>query len=109
MKNVENRNCYFIDCLTSYDGNEYFQFFGISKGTLAHNKRGESLKKAKSNLWYVFIPLNNNKTLAEMTDYERCHINDDHTSATMEFIKWYKINYLNVKDYDKNKQKILNK
>ena len=104
MKNVKNRNCYFIDCLTFYDGNECFQFFGISKGTLAHTKRGESLKKAKSNLWYVFIPLNSNKTLAEMTDYERHNRNDNSTSATLEFINWYKVNYLNNK-----KQKVLNK
>lgn len=36
MKNTENRNCYFLDCLTFYDGNEFRQFFGISKGILLY-------------------------------------------------------------------------
>lgn len=97
MEKVENRNCYFLDCLTYYDGNEYYQFFGSTLGTLAHEPRGESLKKAKSNLWYVFIPKNCIKTLAEMTDFERTHRNDNHTSATSEFIKWYKENKLDNK------------
>ncbi len=97
MKYKENRNCYFLDCLTYYDGNDYYQFFGISKGTLAYEKKGESLKKAKSNLWYVFIPKNCTKTLAEMTDFERENRCDDHTSATIEFINWYKEKYINIK------------
>ena len=59
------------------------------------------IKKAKSNLWYVFIPNNCDKTLAEMTDYERDHRHDGHTSATDEFINWYENIYL------KGKNKIL--
>jgi len=58
MKNISNRNCYFLDCLTFYDGREYYQFFGVCKGSLSYLKKGENLKKAKSNLWYVFIPNN---------------------------------------------------
>lgn len=95
MKNVKNRNCYFLDCLTFYDGNEYYQFFGMSYGSLSYEKKGDALKKAKSNLWYVFIPKNCNKTLAEMTDEERFNRPDNHTSATEEFIKWYKLNKMN--------------
>lgn len=97
MKNVTNRECYFLDCLTFYDGKEYFQFFGVSKGTLSYEKRGDFIKKAKSNLWYVFIPNNCDKTLAEMTDYERLNRNDNRTSATNEFISWYKDTYLKPK------------
>ena len=97
MKNISNRNCYFLDCLTFYDGREYYQFFGVCKGSLSYLKKGENLKKAKSNLWYVFIPNNCFKTLAEMTDEERCNRNDDRTSATQEFINWYRNNYLNRK------------
>lgn len=97
MEKVENRTCYFLDCLTFYDGNEFYQFFGTSIGTLSHEQKGESLKKAKSNLWYVFIPKNHTKTLAEMTDFERNNRKDDHTSATNEFIKWYKENKLECK------------
>ena len=32
-----------------------------------------------------------------MTDFERSNRNDDHTSATNEFIKWYKENKLHNK------------
>lgn len=105
MKDVDNRKCYFLDCLTFYDGNEYYQFFGISKGYLANKKRGYSLKRAKSNLWYVFIPNNCDKTLAEMNDYERNNRCDGRTSATDEFITWYKENYINNKVIFKSKNK----
>lgn len=92
MKYVKNRNCYFLDCLTFYDGNDYIQFFGVSKGSLAYEIRGEEKKVAKSNLWFVFIPINCNKTLAEMTEEERLN-RPDKTDATEQFIEWYKNNY----------------
>lgn len=93
MKNVTNRSCKFVDCLTFYDGKDFYTFYGESVGTLSSTKRGSSLKKAKSNLWYVFIPNSSNKTLAEMTDEERKNRNDGHTSATELFANWYKNNY----------------
>ena len=94
MKYSSNRNCYFLDCLTFFDGDEYYQFFGISKGTLSKEIKGNDLKRAKSNLWFVFIPNNCTKTLAEMSDYERNNRHDGRTSATDEFIKWYKKDYI---------------
>lgn len=103
MKNETNRTCRFVDCLTFYDGKEYFTFFGMSKGTLSLNKRGTDLHKAKSNLWFVFIPDNCNKTLAEMSDEERKNRNDGHTSATKIFADWYKNEYL------KNNMKMIKK
>ena len=102
MKDVKDRSCYFLDCLTFYDGNEYYQFFGISKGKLAKELRGHENKKAKSNLWYVFVPDNCTKTLSEMTDEERNNRPDNRTSATDEFIKWYIPKYMN-----KNAKKVL--
>lgn len=104
MQNVKKRSCHFVDCLTFYDGKEYYQFFGVSEGTLSYEKRGNFQKQAKSNLWYVFIPKNETKTLAEMTEEERKHRKDNHTSATEEFIHWYKKEYL-----QKQKNKVLNK
>lgn len=101
MKDVTNRACKFVDCLTFYDGNDFYTFYGESKGTLSLSIRGNIERKAMSNLWSVFIPLNHNKTLAEMTDYERDHRHDGHTSATDEFINWYENIYL------KGKNKIL--
>lgn len=101
MKDVENRKCYFLDCLTFFDGEEYHQFFGICKGTLSKEIKGEDRKRAWSNLWLVFIPDNCTKTLAEMTDEERNNRPDNRTSATEEFIKWYKLNYNDIKKLTK--------
>lgn len=103
MQNVSDRSCYFLDCLTFYDGKDYYQFFGENRGTLSYAEKGEKNKKAKSNLWYVFIPKNCTKTLAEMTDLERKIRQDDRTSATHKFIEWYKTNYINVKQFQKTK------
>lgn len=89
MKDKTNRKCKFVDCLTFYDGEDFYTFYGISEGTLSKEKRGSQIKKAKSNLWYVFIPNNHEKTLAEMTDEERINRQDKHTSATQQFLEWY--------------------
>ena len=99
MKNQSNRTCRFVDCLTFYDGNEFYTFYGVSNGTLAFSKKGNPIKRAKSNLWYVFIPNNCDKTLVEMSEEERKNRNDGHTSATELFAEWYKNIYLkqNVK------------
>ena len=96
MKNVSDRSCYFLDCLTFFDGDQFYQFLGISKGTLASELRGRGNKKAKSNLWYIFVPDNCTKTLAEMSDEERNNRPDNRTSATDKFLKWYKLNYKNI-------------
>lgn len=97
MKDVDDRECYFLDCLTFYDGYEYYQFFGKSSGSLSYCEKGEKRKNAKSNLWYVFIPKNCDKTLAEMSDFERNNRNDERTNDTDKFIKWYKDKYINIK------------
>lgn len=101
MKDVTDRSCYFLDCLTFFDGNEYYQFFGISRGSLSNELRGHENKRAKSNLWYVFVPDNCIKTLAEMTDEERNNRPNNRTSATDEFIKWYILNRKNAKKLTK--------
>jgi non-canonical purine NTP pyrophosphatase (RdgB/HAM1 family) len=89
MKDVKDRDCYFLDCLTFYDGEIMKQFKGISRGTLSYEMRGNDLDNKLSNLWYVFIPLNHSKTLAEMSDEERRNRHDNRTSASDEFIWWY--------------------
>ena len=97
MKNVVNRACHFLDCLTFFDGDNYYTFYGKSEGELAMEKRGVHNSDAKSNLWYLFIPKNCSKSLAEMTEEERFNRQDGHTSATEEFINWYKNEYLHKK------------
>lgn len=97
LKNLKNREAYFLDCLTFYDGKNYYTFYGRSEGTLSYEKRGISKKEAKSNLWYIFIPKNHQHTLAEMNSEEFNNRHDNHTSATTEFLNWY------LKEYKKNK------
>lgn len=90
MKDVDDRSCYFLDCLTYYDGDKYYQFFGKSEGTLSRTIKGLDKEEAKSNLWKVFIPKNETKTLSEMTKEELDNRKDNHTSATVEFINFIK-------------------
>ena len=73
------------------------------------SKRGSDIIKAKSNLWYVFIPKNCDKTLAEMSDEERKNRNDEHISATDIFAKWYKNEYLNLKKIGKTLNNLVNR
>lgn len=94
MKNEKNRNCKFVDCLTFYDGNEFYTFYGISEGTLSLEIKGENKQEAYSKLWQVFIPKNCTMTMAEMTETERLTRPDEHTSATELFASWYKVEYL---------------
>ena len=101
MRDVNDRSCYFLACLTFFNGNEYYQFFGISKGNLSYEKKGYETKKAKSNLWYVFVPNNCVKTLAEMSDEERNNRPDNRTSATDEFMNWYIQNYKDIQKLNK--------
>lgn len=105
MEGVSDRTCRFVDCLTFYDGAEFYIFYGVSEGTLAYTPKGNQIEKAKSNLWKVFIPKNCSKTLAEMTDEERNHRDDGHTSATEEFVRWYKEEYSKENQQQKSMRK----
>lgn len=94
MQGVTNRSCRFLDCLTFYDGKDFYTFYGENNGVLSEEIRGEKGIKKMSNLWYVFIPQNCSKTLAEMSEEERENRSDNHTSAVIEFINWYQNIYL---------------
>lgn len=89
MKNVNDRYCYFIECLAYYDGEHLEFFYGKSEGYLAYKKSGINNNKKWSSLWEVFIPLGYSKTLSEMTDIEREQRNNS-THAFLEFGNWYK-------------------
>ncbi len=103
MKEVENRDCEFISCVTYYDGEEIKQFISSSKGVLTTEIRGEITENARSRLWQVFIPEGYEKTLAEMTDEERKRRSAKTNSAFQQFIDWY-VNKKSVNE--KNKVKI---
>jgi XTP/dITP diphosphohydrolase len=94
MKNVDDRTCSFVSCITYYDGVEFKQFESVSAGEIAFSPRGELTKDAKSKLWLIFIPSGYNKTLAEMTFKERLIRKERETSSTTLFLEWYMDNYL---------------
>lgn len=71
MKDIDNRNCAFKECLAYFDGENILYFNGIHKGTLSTEIRGIDTDKKWSDLWYIFIPYGYSKTLAEMTEEER--------------------------------------
>lgn len=90
MEGLENRKCSFKECLAYYDGNEVLYFYGDSRGILATEISGIKEGSDKwSKLWHIFIPNNHTQTLAEMSDYERSHRIDNHTSAFNEFAEYY--------------------
>lgn len=102
LRDVRDRECQFLDCLTFYDGHDFYYFYGVDEGIITYTKRGTENKAMRSALWYVFQPSNSFKTLAEMTDDERIKRKDGHVSAKEQFIEWYKFDYLNRKRLIKN-------
>lgn len=95
MQNVKDRSCQFLDCLTYFDGTEFYFFYGRDEGILITEKRGTENKAMRSALWYVFQPNDSKKTLAEMTEEERRKRKDGHLSAKEQFIEWYQKKYQN--------------
>lgn len=89
MQDVKDRQCYFKECLAYYDGDCIKKFYGYCYGSLALQKLGNDRAEKWSDLWYVFIPQNQTKTLAQMTKQEQdaCLVNS-HISAFEEFAKW---------------------
>lgn len=90
MSNVEDKSCYFLECLAYYDGQTLKYFYGESKGTLSENIKGPNREDKWSDLWSIFIPQNHIHTLSEMDEQERSHRIDNHTSALHEFAKYCK-------------------
>lgn len=90
MSNAEDRYCYFKEVLAYFDGVDVKYFYGISEGHLSKEIKNIDSDNKWSDLWYVFIPQNETKTLSEMTDFERQNRKDNHTSAIDEFVSWYK-------------------
>ena len=92
MDKVEDRTCYFRQCIAYFDGKEISYYWGESRGTLATEKRGIDTEEKWSDLWYIFIPKNCTKTLAEMNEFEREARKkvDGSTNALEEFAKCYK-------------------
>ncbi len=90
MEGKKNRNCYFEECLSYYDGKELQQFMGKHEGSIATEILGKDVKEKWSDLWYIYMPKNYTKTLAQMTEEERRKKKRDGSKESLEvFAKWY--------------------
>jgi len=91
MENIKNRKCAFKECLAYYNGEHILYFYGNNEGTLTTERKGIDTDQKWSDLWYIFVPHNYDKTLAEMTIEERNNRlkNKKNTSAMEEFAKYY--------------------
>lgn len=90
MEEKENRNCKFTECLSYYDGKELHQFMGEHKGKLTKQILGNDTDKKWSDLWYIYKPNGYEKTLAQMTEYERENREKiDSVDSMQEFVNWY--------------------
>lgn len=103
MKDVDNRSCRFVDCITYYDGECFQQFFGESRGELATEVSGENMNNAKSELWKVFIPEGYHSTLAGMSSKEMLQYKKENrkNSSTAQFLDWYRNNKVDNEKFDK--------
>lgn len=70
MKDVEDRYCEFRSCLAFYDGHTMEFFESKSPGKISYDVKGRDTENKWSELWYIFIPENYKKTLAEFTEEE---------------------------------------
>lgn len=95
LKLVEgkNRDCYFETCLAYLDESISTPLFFNSyvKGVLSDSIKGEAKDYQWSELWRIFIPEGENKTLAEMTleEYENWRSRRLNNSAISKFGGWY--------------------
>jgi len=97
MKEVKDRSCKFVNCITYYDGCQFVHFFEEHRGVLATEACGND------NLWKVFIPEGYASTLASMTSLEKLQYQEENKkkSAIVQFLDWYQENKLNEKDLKK--------
>ncbi len=94
MEDKENRNCKFTECLSYYDGENLHQFDGEHLGEISKEILGNDLEKKWSDLWYIYIPKNYTKTLAQMSEEEhneRKLIKSEYSTSSLNvFADWYK-------------------
>ena len=93
MENIENRVCEFRQCLAYYDGKEMKTFESIAKGNLSETIEGKENGKKWSELWYIFKPLNFEKTLAEFEEKDFIQYNNiSDPSSIKKFGDWFNSN-----------------
>lgn len=91
MHDIEDRSCSFKECLAFYDGKELVFFESEAPGHLATKIQGEDKENKWSDLWYIFKPLDFEKTLAEFTDEDfDMYRKKSSLSSIQEFGYWWK-------------------
>ncbi len=91
MENIENRKCEFRQCLAYYDGVNLETFESTSPGTMSEEIKGNDTAKKWSELWYIFKPLDFDKTLAELSEDEFIdYYKKAKPSSMKKFGKWFK-------------------
>ena len=94
MDGVNNRYCEFRSCLAYYDGSILHFFESKSPGLLSEGVKRRDNRDKWSDLWYIFIPDQFEKTLAEFdkSDFELYdRIKDD--SCIKKFGLWFETIY----------------
>lgn len=71
MEGIQNRECYFLECVAFYDGKTLKTFFGKAPGVLATKKSNVVNTSGWSNLNQIFMPDGFDKPLSELTDEEK--------------------------------------
>jgi XTP/dITP diphosphohydrolase len=89
MEGKENRKCFFEQCLAYYDGKEIKYFFCKNKGSISERIEGSENKKKWSDLWYIYIPEEANKTLASFSDAEIERRQSGSKSTIAQFAEWF--------------------
>ena len=89
MQEIEDRECFFEECLAYYDGVEIKYFFSRHEGTLSEQIKEIENKKMWSELWSIFIPEGFNKTMAEFEEAEHAHMREESVSSIKKFADWY--------------------
>lgn len=101
MREEANRSCKFVDALTFYDGEDFYTFYDVDEGILSEEVRGSGSELVKSKLWYLYIPLGYDKTLAQMSEEELFDRKSSRVSSIDKFLEWYVSDYKNTKRLSK--------
>ncbi|MQR94449.1 non-canonical purine NTP pyrophosphatase [Fictibacillus phosphorivorans] len=90
LGDVENRYAEFRSCLAYYDGEEIRYFESKSPGVVSEEIRGTENRNKWSDLWYIFMPKNFDKTLAEFSEEDFDTYNHKKEDSCMVlFGEWY--------------------
>lgn len=91
MHGIEERQCVFKQVLVYYDGHTMKFFESEAPGHIADQIRGQDTDKKWSELWYIFKPLEFEKTLAEFNEDDFKHYKEQSKPSSISmFGEWFK-------------------